>query len=211
MLDLSKALRAPILELPQLDYAEVVITPSYVATRFALRLNPDLAKEAGTIARFWLGGVTNSAHVSGTRLAARIGPDEWLLISSDESSDSIGREIETALSGRFYSLVDISHRNVGIEVTGERAPEALNGGVALDLSDTVFPGGCATRTLLGKAEIILIRPGAERLYRIECWRSFGRYVHEFLSEAAREFAVPKETSFKEKWKDDAPFASVSAA
>jgi sarcosine oxidase, subunit gamma len=32
----------------------------------------------------------------------------------------------------------------------------------------------------------LIRPGAEPAFRLECWRSFARYVHDFLIEAARD-------------------------
>jgi len=40
--------------------------------------------------------------------------------------------------------------------------------------------------LLGKAEIVLIRPASEPSFRVECWRSFARYVHDFLCEAARD-------------------------
>jgi sarcosine oxidase, subunit gamma len=45
----------------------------------------------------------------------------------------------------------------------------------------------ATRTLLGKCEIILGRTGAET-YRVECWRSYSAYVLGFLDEAAREYS-----------------------
>jgi sarcosine oxidase, subunit gamma len=46
--------------------------------------------------------------------------------------------------------------------------------------------GMATRTLLGKAEIVLWRQAVDR-FQIDVWRSFAPYVREFLSEAAREF------------------------
>jgi sarcosine oxidase subunit gamma len=41
-----------------------------------------------------------------------------------------------------------------------------------------------TRTLLGKAEIVLWRIGAAA-FRLEVWRSFAPYVSAFLAEAAR--------------------------
>ncbi len=46
--------------------------------------------------------------------------------------------------------------------------------------------GAGTRTLFGKAEIVLIRTD-ETAYRLECWRSYATYVQGFLAEAAREF------------------------
>jgi sarcosine oxidase subunit gamma len=85
------------------------------------------------------------------------------------------------------SLVDISHRHIAIAVAGCRAREVINAGCPLDLHDTSFPAGSATRTLLGKSEIILMRTGSAQVYRIECLRSFATYVHNFLSSAAGEF------------------------
>lgn len=117
---------------------------------------------------------------------ARLGPDEWLLLGADDSA--LEQRVAEAVAGRTHSLVDISHRQVGIEVCGLRAREVLNGGCPLDLGDEAFPAGSATRTLLGKAEIILIRPGAALAYRVECWRSFAPYVYGLLTEIASEFA-----------------------
>jgi sarcosine oxidase subunit gamma len=72
-------------------------------------------------------------------------------------------------------------------VSGRHAAEVLNSGCPLDLAEAAFPAGTATRTLLGKAEIVLMRLDDGPTYRVECWRSFAQYVHGFLLEAAREF------------------------
>src|SRR5690606_22257751 len=122
------------------------------------------------------------------RIAARLGPDEWLLIAPSSPDDVLAGGIENALAGYFHSLVDVSHRNIAIEVSGREAPIVLNAGVPIDLDDAAFPAGSATRTVLGKAEIVLVRPGTDRVYRVECWRSFEPYVRQFLDEAAREFS-----------------------
>ena len=94
------------------------------------------------------------------------------------------------MSNAAHALIDVSHRNVAFEIAGPRAAAALNAGCPLDLHETAFPPGTATRTLLGKAEIVLIRPGSQPVYRVECWRSFATYVHGFLLEAAHGLGVP---------------------
>ena len=158
-------------------------------TRFVLRLAPTAAATVRQAGGFDLTAKLNSATTQGLLTSARIGPDEWLLIAPDGQSEALTQSIESALVGQVHSLVDVSHRNVGIVVAGREAPTVLNAGVLIDLSDAAFPAGSATRTILGKAEIVLIRAGSEPVYRVECWRSFAPYVHAFLEEAAREFAA----------------------
>jgi sarcosine oxidase subunit gamma len=127
----------------------------------------------------------NTCSVTNGRISARLGPDEWLLLGDSDGS-SLARELHVALAGDNFSLVDIGHRNVAIAVAGGHAREVINGDCPLDLDDEAFPPGSATRTLLGKAEIILLRPGAEASYRLECWRSFAPYVLALLKEVGRE-------------------------
>ena len=154
---------------------------------YSLRIAPQLAESVREAAGFDLTGSINTALRTGGKIAARLGPDEWLLIGTDSQSHTLADEIGAALAGHFHSLVDVSHRNVGIAVAGTEAPMVLNAGVPIDLGDAAFPAGSATRTVLGKAEIVLMRPGSDRIYRVECWRSFAPYVRAFIEEAAREF------------------------
>jgi sarcosine oxidase subunit gamma len=48
-----------------------------------------------------------------------------------------------------------------------------------------FPVGAATRTVMGKIEVVIIRSG-ETDYRVECWRSFSDYAFSFLTETAKD-------------------------
>jgi sarcosine oxidase subunit gamma len=96
--------------------------------------------------------------------------------------------IEAALSDEAHSLVDISHRNAAFAVSGGRAREVLNGGCPLDLDDRAFPAGMGTRTLFGKAEVVLLCSGSPSGFRLECARSFAPYVAALLELNAREFA-----------------------
>lgn len=167
--------------------AGIVVRALPPAARFSLRLDPAVATAVGTAAGFPLDIPLNSRSGSGERSAARVGPNEWLLLGADGDAEAIPGDIKAALAGRFHALVDIGHRNAAIEVSGAHAAEVLNSGCPLDLSDAAFPAGSATRTLMGKAEIVLMRLGDAPVYQVECWRSFASYVHGFLLEAAREF------------------------
>jgi sarcosine oxidase subunit gamma len=159
------------------------------ATRFALRISPLLAAEVGKAGGFDLTGQLNTVVVSGELLSARIGPDEWLLIAPDGLAESLTDAIEREFAGKLHALVDISHRNKAVVVEGTEAATVLSAGVPIDLSDAAFPPGSSTRTVLGKAEIVLMREKVGHRYRIECGRSFAPYVYAFVEESGREFAV----------------------
>ena len=101
-----------------------------------------------------------------------LGPDEYLAMG--DGPPDIAAE----------SLVDVSHRTVGIRLEGARAAWCVNAFCPLDLDD-LPPGGCA-RTLFGKAEIVLWRR-SDTVFHIETARSFLPYVWGCLEEARREF------------------------
>ncbi|MER9917001.1 MULTISPECIES: sarcosine oxidase subunit gamma [unclassified Mesorhizobium] len=118
------------------------------------------------------------------RTALWLGPDEWLVI------DEAGKDPLDDCAGvaALHSAVGISHRNVAFAVTGPAAAAAINAGCPQDLSLEAFPVGAASRTILGKCEILLLRTAADA-FRVECWRSFSDYVFTFLSEAASDAAA----------------------
>ena len=152
------------------------------SSRWSLRLPVPLA-----LGSFVLDLPLNRASKAGERLAARLGPDEWLLVAPTGDSPDF-----SALAGRHHSLVDVSHCYAAFAIEGESAPLVLAAGCPLDLHPEVFTPGSATRTLLGKAEVVLWRLGGApsyRLpsYRVECARSYAPYVERFLDLAAREW------------------------
>jgi sarcosine oxidase subunit alpha len=114
---------------------------------------------------------TLRAATSDGRTALWLGPDEYLVLGAEAP-------------GAADSIVDVSHRTVGLRIAGPRAAWCLNAFCALDL-DTMPDNGC-TRTLFGKAEIILWRRG-ETEFHIETARSYAPYIWALLEEARREF------------------------
>jgi len=124
------------------------------------------------------------AGESASRAALWLGPDEWLLIAEGADPAPLGAVLESVLDGTAHSLVDISHRQIGLIVSGSAAARALNAGCPLDLDVKAFPAGMATRTLFDKAEIVLWRR-AQAAFHVEVWRSFAPYLAASLIEAAR--------------------------
>jgi sarcosine oxidase subunit gamma len=118
------------------------------------------------------------------RAAIWLGPDEWLMIAEGADSASLGETLESVLNGTAHSLVDVSHRQIGLMVSGPGAARVLNAGCPLDLDLRAFPLGFATRTVFDKAEIVLWRRGAT-MFHVEVWRSFAPYLALSLIEAAR--------------------------
>lgn len=167
--------------------AHVSIAPLSANARFSLRLYADAAATIGAVAGFRIDIPINTCRVERKLTSARLGPDEWLLLGPEAESERLKYELEGLLAGRFFSLVDIGQRNAALSVSGPRARDVINGGCPINLADEAFPAGSATRTLLGKAEIVLIRASTEQIYHVECWRSFAPYVHSFLNDVAREF------------------------
>src|SRR5262249_37291515 len=113
---------------------------------------------------------------------------EWLLIAPEAEIERLPRALIQAVGEEPASIVDVSHRQVGISVVGPHAADALNSFNALDLDESAFPVGMCTRTLFGKAEIVLWRTGTEA-FRIEVWRSFAPYVLGCLDQAISDPAI----------------------
>jgi heterotetrameric sarcosine oxidase gamma subunit len=105
-----------------------------------------------------------------------LGPDEYLLLAWDEYVPT----------PNAASVVDVSHRDTALSISGSRAAWVINAFCPLDLHLGSFPVGMCTRTLFGKSEIVLWRRAAE-MFHIEIARSYAPYVWACLEEARREF------------------------
>ena len=114
------------------------------------------------------------------RHALRLGPDEWLLLAGH---DGCAEDLVALSQDPPFSLVDVSERSVALEIAGEGGATLLNAGNPLDLSAAAFPAGRCTRTVFGKAEIVLWRPDAAPTWRLEVWRSFAGYVARYITQA----------------------------
>jgi len=165
------------------DNTGVLVRLAEPAIRLNVRADTAAAATIGMAIGVLLGTAPCRAVIVRDRTALWLGPDEWLVLAP---------ESETALAQQplaaFGSVVDVSHAYVGIEVSGPRAAWCINAFNALDLDLHAFPVGACTRTLFGKAEIVLWRAEVE-VFRIEVARSYAHYIRMCLDEASREFLL----------------------
>lgn len=154
------------------------------ATRYVLRGGSDVRAAAQSALGFGIPATACRATVEGDRAALWLGPDEWLLIAPQPPPTGFAAGLAEALEGLAHSLVDVSHRQSALAVSGPQATTLLAAGCPLDLDASAFPVDMCTRTMLAKAEIVLWRTDPQ-VFRVEVWRSFVAYVSQFLGEAAR--------------------------
>ncbi|WP_336069171.1 sarcosine oxidase subunit gamma [Nitratireductor rhodophyticola] len=173
--------RASALEGRFLNDEGITLVRAEPATRLSLRAPKTAVKSLSKTLGLDLPQRPKTSSAKDGRAALWLGPDEWLVIDENEA-DLLG-----ACAGirAFHSAVDVSHRNTAVLVSGSRAEAVLNAGCPQDLSPDAFPVGACSRTVFGKAEIILWRTEGDA-FRVECWRSFSDYVFMLLEAAARD-------------------------
>jgi sarcosine oxidase subunit gamma len=164
----------------------VTIRPVEDCARFLLRIDPqDLAAASnvwGTDLPPTIGGLVSGFG----RMATCIGPDEWYLIAPLAEQDVIENAFAELYGTTIHSLVDVGHREVGIAVEGPDAALALQASIAFEIAAMPIGSGC--RTIIDRAQIILLREGQDR-FRIEVWNSFADHVWHLLAGVCQEIEL----------------------
>jgi sarcosine oxidase, subunit gamma len=158
------------------------------AARYILRGAPDAMAASATAFGVAPSSTACRAVVRGERAALWLGPDEQLMIAPAEEADLLGPALVRALAALPHSLVDVSHRQTALSVSGGHAEAILAGYCPLDLDVRAFPVAMCTRTVYSKADIVLWRT-EPRVFRVEVWRSFTNYVVGLMSEVASELGA----------------------
>jgi sarcosine oxidase subunit gamma len=148
--------------------------------RYSLRVGEAVLPYVADALGFALPQTACRSASLGDRHALWLGPDEWLLLCAE--GDTLGDALAAALSGSPHSLVEVSSRQTALIVSGPQAVDLISAGCPLDLGLDAFSIGMCTRTLFGKAEIVLWRTDETR-FQIEVWRSFAGYVFGLLQAA----------------------------
>ena len=164
----------------------VTMRPVDDCARFILRIDP---QQLATTAIIWgsdlpvsIGGIV----AYGDRIAACIGPDEWLLLAPLADQDAIEHAFAHLYQTTIHSLVDVGHREVGIAIEGPDAVLALQTSIAFDVG--AMPVGSGCRTIIDRVQIILLRLGEDQ-FRVEVWHSFADHVWTLLAGICSEIEL----------------------
>jgi sarcosine oxidase, subunit gamma len=173
------------------ETVRLTIEPEVPLGKLLLRCDAVVAEAAGAALGLVLPKTVNRASLGDGCRAIRLGPDEYLLLMAEERVEATGRNLGAALADRHHALVDISARLVALAIAGEAARDTLAAACPLDLHSRAFGPDQATRSLFGKAEIILDCLAPER-FRLLTNRSFAPYVRRLLAEVGREFGSERQ-------------------
>lgn len=166
------------LTLPATD-GLVQVREAPASGRLVLRAGPDSARRLASALGTALAGRINTAVTVEGCTALRLGPDEWLLLADAEGDPWLAARIAEAGRDVPMAVVDVSHRSAGVLVEGPGVEAVLAAGCPLPLDGAAFPIGRATRTVIGKTEVVLWRQ-AESRFRVEVATSFAAYLVAYL-------------------------------
>ena len=170
----------------------LTIVPEVPLGKLVLRGGAEVAATVGAALGWALPDRLNTATEGENGRALRLGPDEYLLLVTASAVEATHQRLAQALAGRHHALVDISARLVAIEIEGAAARDTLAAACPLDLHPSAFGPDDATRTVFGKAEVILDCLGLFEM-RLSTNRSFAPYARRLLAEAGREFGIDHAT------------------
>lgn len=156
--------------------------------KLMLRARGTVAERAGETLALALPDAVNRASGEAGLRALRLGPDEFLLLLARPEVEATLQRLRHGLSGLHHAALDVSARFESLHLEGPAAREVLAAACPLDLHPKAFGQDQATRTVFGKAEIVL-ECRTESSLRLLVNRSLAPYVRGLLHEAGREHGL----------------------
>lgn len=168
---------------PIVARSDLIVASAEPVARLVLHCRPAHAAVVGEALGIELPPTPLRAARDGSWHTLHLAPDEWLLLGPPtEAAALMERTAGTTLP---HALVDVTDRDVGIDIAGASARDLLAAGCPLDLDDARFPVDACSRTLFGKVTVLLWRTG-RLAWRMHYARSFDDYVVRFVQTAAQD-------------------------
>ena len=166
--------------------ARVTVRDLPVTTRLSLRVGSDGREAASQALGLALPARIGGRTVAGDRSALCLGPDEWVIEAAEGERVALAATLAELAARVPTSAVDVSDREVTLELAGVGVLDLLATGCPLDLAR--MPVGAGTRTVFDTAQVVLTREAPDRFHLV-VWRSFAPHVRALLDAAVRELAV----------------------
>ena len=115
-----------------------------------------------------------------------LGPDEWLLTSTEVAPETLEAELREQLRPVAGTAVDVSAQRIGLRISGSKARAVLAKGCSIDLHPRVFVPGNSAQTTLGQAAVVLLAIDADD-FAVLVRSSFAGYLATWLLDASLEY------------------------
>ena len=166
----------------------VAIAEEAFVTMVELRVVPASSASAAGLLGVELPTAPSTYAKSGDTTVIWLGPDEWLVTGTASSGPELEARLREALASHGGAAVDVSGQRTTLRLRGPHARDVLGKGCALDLHPSVFGGGSAAQTTLGRTGVVLMAVDNDD-YRILVRSSFARYLADWLLDAAEEYTA----------------------
>jgi sarcosine oxidase subunit gamma len=173
---------APAIRRAGLEIAEAVVTAQVMLSG---DLAADVVHAIGRAAGLALSDEPNR-KIGTDPYAIWLAPDKRLLIAESADRNSFLHDLTVALSGRFAAAADVTDGLAVLDLRGERLPDLLAMGCALDLDPRSFGSDASARTLCANVPVVLYRHGDG--FRLHVDASTIGYFWTWLDQAATAVA-----------------------
>ena len=174
----------------QLDKISITEKPFYSQTILRGRTNDAAFKTAvKTILSVDLNEQANTCIESDGLMVFWMSPDQWLLLTNDESQSKKIAMLPGALEQIHGAVNDVSSGQTIVNVKGEKALELMNKGTTFDVHPGHFkPGQCA-QTVFAKMNVLIFPRETDNHneFDIIVRRSFSDFLGRWLINACNEY------------------------
>jgi sarcosine oxidase subunit gamma len=118
-----------------------------------------------------------------------LGPNEWLIVTTDEREAAIARDLRQALANCFAAVTEVSGGQTVILLRGDSVHDMLAKGCPLDLHARVFGIDRCAQSPLAKAPNLIRQVDAAPSFEIIVRRSFSDFLWLWLEDAAAEYGL----------------------
>jgi sarcosine oxidase subunit gamma len=125
---------------------------------------------------------------AGTRIVLWLGPGEWRVVGPPGDVPAIVAALQTAVPRALAAVVDVSDSHTTLRLSGPGARDLLAQGCPLDLHPCSFTAGQCARSVLAKADILLLQRDDAPSFDIQVRWSHAAYLWDWLATAAADAA-----------------------
>ncbi len=118
-----------------------------------------------------------------------LGPEEWLVITSEDERRSLLENLSSAVVNEHTAVTDISDSLTVIRLSGQAARDVLEKGCSIDLHPNKFQKGYCAQTHLARARVILHQTNDSPAYDIYVSWSYSAYLWSWLEDAGQNFGI----------------------
>jgi len=165
------------------DHVGVRVSRVNDVAQWLLHAEPSDAPKIGQATNLQLPAKMLTTAAANDWSVLHMAPDEWMLLGAEDQSAALEAQFRNSALPA-HSLVEISDRSRWLQIDGERAGRLLAGACPIDIDQ--MPEATATRTLFGKATIVLWKN--DGYYRISHARSYDAYVVALIAAIADDMA-----------------------